>query len=239
MISVCIATFNGEKYIQQQMASILSQIGEGDEVIVSDDGSTDKTLDILQAFEDKRIRVLQGPGRQSPIWNFEYALKHAAGEFIFLADQDDVWQEGKVERMMKALQEHACVVSDNLTTDSQLRPVAPSFYTINKTRTGKWYNLLVVNGYLGCCMAFRREVLEMAIPFPADTPMHDIWIGNVAAFFYDVHFIPDKLILFRRHENTASPTARKSRFPFWQRISFRLAVIKNLLRLLHSNKRNQ
>ena len=81
-------------------------------------------------------------------------------------------------------------------------------------------------------MAFRRNVLESSLPFPKDIPMHDIWIGNVAAYKYNVKFIPDKLIYFRRHEDTISCNGKGSKFPIWQQILFRWSVIKNIIRLL-------
>ena len=103
MISVCMATYNGEKYIRQQICSIISQIGEGDEVIISDDGSTDSTLDTIRSMADSRIRIVKGPCRRSPTLNFENALSHAQGDYIFLADQDDVWLPGKVSACVQWL----------------------------------------------------------------------------------------------------------------------------------------
>mgnify|MGYP003392825684 CR=1 FL=1 len=98
MISVCIATYNGEKYIGEQIASILKQLNANDEVIISDDGSTDATLSIIKTFQDPRIRVILGPQKHSPTLNFENVLHHAQGDYIFLSDQDDVWKTNKVAK---------------------------------------------------------------------------------------------------------------------------------------------
>ncbi|MEO5643505.1 MAG: glycosyltransferase, partial [Bacteroidia bacterium] len=95
-ISVCLATYNGEKYIGEQLQSILIQLSQHDEVIISDDSSSDRTIDIVQAFGDSRIIILHGQTFRSPIRNFENALSHAGGQYIFLADQDDVWLPEKV-----------------------------------------------------------------------------------------------------------------------------------------------
>ena len=81
-------------------------------------------------------------------------------------------------------------------------------------------------------MAFRRDVLNASLPFPKSIPMHDIWIGNVAAYKYNVKFIPDKLISFRRHDDTASCNAKGSKFTIWQQIKFRLNIIHNIFRLM-------
>ena len=232
MISVCIATYNGERYIRQQIESIVCQLNVDDEIIVSDDGSTDGTLDIVKGIGDKRIKIIEGPGRKSPILNFECALKASKGDFIFLSDQDDVWKPDKVEICMKWLKTYHCVVSDAEVTDNRLKPLYPSLYDIMQVRQGRIYNTIWKNGYTGCCMAFRRNVLEASLPFPKDIPMHDIWIGNVAAYKYNVIFIPDRLIYFRRHENTISCNGKGSKFTIWQQMKFRLNIIKNIIRLL-------
>ena len=96
MISVCIATYNGERFIREQIDSILRQLSSDDEIIVSDDGSTDDTISIINSIDDKRIRIIEGPRKHSPTHNFECAMKEAKGYYIFLADQDDVWKPNKV-----------------------------------------------------------------------------------------------------------------------------------------------
>ena len=231
MISVCVATYNGEKFIREQIYSILCQLSSDDEIIVSDDGSTDGTIVIINCIGDKRIRIIEGPRKHSPTFNFENALKEAKGDYIFLADQDDVWKTNKVEVCMKWLQKYDCVVSDAEVTDSNLNPLYPSLYAIMQVRQGHIYNTVWKNGYTGCCMAFRRNILEASLPFPKDIPMHDIWIGNVAAYKYNVKFIPDKLILFRRHKETISCNGKGSKYSIWQQMKFRWSIIKNIANL--------
>lgn len=231
MISICIATYNGARYIAEQLASILKQLSAEDEVVVSDDGSTDGTLDIVRSFNDHRIRIVDGPQRHSPTLNFEWALRNAKGEYIFLADQDDVWLEGKVRRCVEELQMCDCVVSDARVTDSLLNTTSESLFLLMHVRRGRLSNLLWRNGYTGCCMAFKREVLSKALPFPTDIPMHDIWIGNVAAFCGSLHFIDDRLQLFRRHDAAASCNGKGSAYSFWQKLSFRWHTLKNIVKL--------
>ena len=231
MISVCVATYNGEKFIKEQIESILCQLSSDDEIIVSDDGSTDGTIVIINCIGDKRIRIIEGPRKHSPTFNFENALKEAKGDYIFLADQDDVWKTNKVEVCMKWLQKYDCVVSDAEVTDSNLNPLYPSLYAIMQVRQGHIYNTVWKNGYTGCCMAFRRNILEASLPFPKDIPMHDIWIGNVAAYKYNVKFISEKLVLFRRHEDTISCNGKGSKYSIWQQMKFRWSIIKNIANL--------
>ncbi len=231
MISVCIATYQGEKYIREQLASILCQLADDDEIIVSDDGSTDRTLDIIRQMADHRIKIVEGPHRHSPTLNFERALQEARGEYIFLADQDDVWKPDKVQVCMQWLKHYSCVVSDAEVTDHQLRLLHPSLYALMGVRPGRLYNTVWKNGYTGCCMAFRRNVLEASLPFPQDIPMHDIWIGNVAAYQYNVKFISEKLVLFRRHDHVISCNGKGSRFSLCQKIKFRINTIYHVIRL--------
>ncbi|MDE6634762.1 MAG: glycosyltransferase, partial [Bacteroidaceae bacterium] len=105
MISVCMASFNGERYIRQQIDSILQQLGDGDELVISDDGSCDATADIIRSYADRRLRFFCNPGPHGVTHNFQHALRQAQGDILFLADQDDVWLPGKIERQVRFLVE--------------------------------------------------------------------------------------------------------------------------------------
>jgi glycosyltransferase involved in cell wall biosynthesis len=115
--SICIATYNGEKYIQEQIESILCQVDVNDEIIVSDDNSTDNTLAIVKSFNDDRITIYVNQGCKGYTGNFENALKYARGEYIFLADQDDIWVMGKVTKCLAYLQDYDFIVSDAIIVD--------------------------------------------------------------------------------------------------------------------------
>lgn len=211
MISVCIATHNGEKYIQEQINSILSQLSSEDEVVISDDGSSDSTLEIIKSYNDSRIHLYE---QKSPVGllaheyatlNFENALNHAKGEFIILSDQDDVWCDNKVEVIKKYLRDYPYIVSDCYVTDSNLNIISETRFTKDESyHINKYAALVLSTPYQGSCAAFRREVLEKALPFPKGLQSHDRWIGDVAAFFFSVKIVPDSLIYYRRHEGTAS-----------------------------------
>ena len=152
MISVCIATYNGKEELRRQLDSIYPQLSVDDEIVISDDNSTDGTRELIKTYIDNdaclpKVYLIDGPSLHSPIPNFENALKNAKGDYIFLSDQDDQWMPNKVEVMMKALQQSSCVVSDCVVTDGSLNVTAPSFYELNRTRAGWMYNLFVKNGY--------------------------------------------------------------------------------------------
>lgn len=138
MISVCIATHNGEKYIKKQLESILSQLDFSDEIVISDDGSTDQTINLIQSLEDKRIKIftykqcfdyskLYLSSYYYATANFHNALRHAQGEIIFLADQDDIWVENRVSVFMKVL-EKADFVTSNFSIIDEMDELIEELY---------------------------------------------------------------------------------------------------------------
>ena len=128
MISVCIPTYNGGKFIRQQLGSILSQLSNDDEIIISDDSSTDNTLEIINSFNDKRIKVLENNTFHSPIYNLENALKQAGGDYIFLSDQDDEWMLNKISVVMEHLKSANLVVHDAQVVDGEGKQLYKSLF---------------------------------------------------------------------------------------------------------------
>ncbi len=233
MISVCMATYNGSQYIKEQLHSILTQLGPEDEVIISDDSSTDNTLDIVLSFSDPRIKIFPGNRFYSPVYNFENAIKNASGKYIFLSDQDDVWLPEKIKMMKKKLDSYTLVVSDCYVTDNKLNIIYPSFFELRKSKKGFFSNL-IKNSFLGCCMAFNREALVYLLPFPKKISMHDIWIGLNISLYGKVRFLSEKTIYFRRHSGNASETAKRSSNSNFKKLEIRFIMLKNILkRFLH------
>lgn len=235
-ISVCMATYNGERFIKEQLDSILHQLSKEDEIIISDDSSTDKTIEIIKSFNDKRILLYENQKFKSPIFNFENSIMHSTGDYIFLSDQDDVWMPNKVEMIKDFLVNHDLVVSDANIIDSEGNIINNSFYLLNNSKNGLIKNV-IKNSYLGCTMAFNRKILKKALPFPKDIPMHDWWIGLIGELYGKTIFIKDPLISYRRHGENASPTSEKSTYSFLKKILFRIIILKNLIiRVLTSKK---
>lgn len=230
-ISVCMPIYNGEAYLEAQLRSILEQLDESDEVVIADDGSTDRSLELIASLNDHRIRIINGPQKGHPAYNVEVALKAAEGNYIFLADQDDIWLAGKVVYMLEALKKYSLVVHDCVVTDEKLQTIQPSFYAAHGSKNG-FLNNFIRNSYLGCCMAFRSEILKKALPFPKQIGMHDIWLGLVGATWYSTHFIPEKLLLYRRHGGNASSTSDPSKHHLFQQIGLRLRLAYQLLHTL-------
>jgi len=210
-LSVCIATYNGEKYIRQQLESIQAQLSEHDEIIVSDDSSTDRTIAIINSLSDTRIKLYENNTFRSPIYNFENCLSHATGDIIFLSDQDDIWLDDKVSIIQDIFLNNpkvTLVASDANLIDDNGKIIAETVYP-EKIR----FNLgiisnLIKNKYLGCTLAFRREMLDYLLPFPPDIPMHDVWIGIINKMYGKVYFADVPLISYRKHENNFSPSVR-------------------------------
>lgn len=222
-----MTSFNGERYIAEQIASILKQLPQNAELIVSDDGSIDQTLSIIKSFNDARIEFLQGP-RKGVAQNVEFVLCHAKGQYIFLADQDDVWLDNKVELMLKALQTHQVAISDAEVVDSVPSTIAESLFEYIGFKKGFWANL-AHNRYLGCTMAFQRAFVEQALPFPQAIPsVHDWWLGLIAEKQNQVQVIHKPLMLYRRHGANLSTVGDKSKYNLYSKLSFR---VKLLLRL--------
>lgn len=231
-ISVCMAVKNGESFLSEQLASILPQIAGEDEIIVSDDHSSDESLRIVGRFQDKRIKIL-GNARSGLVSNFENAIQAARGTYIFIADQDDVWRWDKVAVTLPFLHLFDVVVSDCVVVDEQLRPLCGSFYNFNSSGKGILRNL-VKNSYMGCCMAFHRKVAERALPFPRRIPMHDAWMGMIGEIYFSVKFIEDKLVLHRRHGANASTSGSPSRFALGKRVGDRFQMVKQIIQLTYA-----
>ena len=154
-------------------------------------------------------------------------MNHARGDFIFLADQDDVWLPGKIKLVLNILQNHDLVISDCSLVDQNLNLLADSYFTKYKSGPGFWYNLYK-NSYIGSCMAFNRNILDLTLPFPAHIPMHDYWTGMVAEVFGSVFFLSDVLVLHRLHGGNVSATGQTSKNSLFVKIGYRYRIIKAL-----------
>ncbi len=228
MIVVCVATYNGAKFIRQQIDSILAS-SLVTRVIVSDDGSEDETVEIVRSINDGRLFLTKGPG-QGLIKNFEFLLQQVNEEYVYLSDQDDVWDAAKVQIILERLQSVDLVVSDCVVVDEKLSAIYPSFFDLRNSGPGFVKNIYK-NRYLGCCMAFRSEVLKYVLPFPDNLPMHDWWIGLSVDMLGRVEFINEKLVLYRRHGKNVSSTAEPSNHSWRFRIKWRIWLVYLLVKL--------
>lgn len=235
MISVCMATYNGEKFIKQQIDSILDQLEPTDELIISDDNSTDKTVEIISNYNDSRIKLYNHNGRPDfskiktnksfflATSNFQNALEKANGDYIFLSDQDDIWAEKRILKMTDALKnENAdCVMCNFSTIDENGKIIQEKGFKknpIKKTLIGK----IIKSRFVGSSMAFTKELLEKTLPFPKNLRAHDLWIGCFAKKFI---FLDENLTYFRRHGDNVSTGIDKSTNSLLYKITYRIKFL--------------
>lgn len=218
-----MATYNGQKYIKEQIDSILCQLGDNDELVISDDHSSDTTVDIIKSYQDKRIRFFYNELEKGVTHNFENALRKSRGEFLFLADQDDIWLPGKLEKMKRFMIDggYDVVECSCSLVDKDLNVTKENYYGKDFPQIKSVWGNFVRNSWLGCCMAFTREAFEAASPFPKNASAHDLWLCLFMQLHYRCGYMPEALQLYRRHENTVSFAGGKSTNSLWFRISTR------------------
>jgi glycosyltransferase involved in cell wall biosynthesis len=226
MISVCIATYNGEKYIKEQLDSIINQLDKNDEIIISDDGSSDNTIKIIESYNDSRI-VLYKNSFKNVVCNFEFAIDKSTGDYIFLSDQDDIWHKDKVKYFMDCFLKNSNVtllISDFQIIDENGLNL-DGVYNKNEFSTSLVKNV-ICNNFIGCAMAFTSYAKNVIMPFPKNIAMHDWWIGTCSKMYGEIIFIDKKLHFYRRHNSnlTTEVGARVS-----IKIKWRLNLIVNLI----------
>jgi glycosyltransferase involved in cell wall biosynthesis len=247
MISVCIATYNGEKYIKEQLDSVLCQLGKNDEVVISDDGSTDNTLSIIQKLNDPRIKVYPHQQEQNNYSgtlrtcfmvgrNAAHALKQASGDIIFLADQDDVWLENKVAACVHHLEKYDLVLSDCIITDENLTMLYPSHFEVFGYPKINVCQNLYKTKFLGCCLAFNRALLNRVLPFPAEPIMHDVWIGLLACRYGKIKIEKTPYVLYRRHTGNASISVEEKKTSLGFKLIYRSLLLAAFIKHVCQNR---
>lgn len=235
MISIAMATYNGSQYINEQIDSIVDSVsavqGLEYEIVISDDGSNDGTIEIIKQYMDKNpnIKLYSGP-KQGVIRNFENAIEKCCGEYVFLSDQDDVWLKPKVQVILDTFNKRpdiTCIVHNVEIVDGSLNDTHETFFQIRKSNKGIFYNL-IKNRYMGSAMAIRRGTLIKSLPIPINVPMHDQWIGLVNEIYGKSLYIDTVLGLYRRHGNNASSYDKHGTVTYM--ISTRFYIVVNLLK---------
>lgn len=235
-ISVCMATYNGEKYIKEQIYSILIQLSFGDELIISDDHSTDNTVEIIKKFSDSRIKLYLN-NEKGYTSNFENAIKHVTGDIVFLSDQDDVWVDNKVEVCLEHLKSSHLIVSDCKIINGNNELIHESYYDLRNIKKTFLGNIIKFS-FLGCCLVFRSDILKKALPFPPNREYctHDNWLFLVGSSFFKHKVLSDKLILYRRHENNVSSGGLSTNNKLWFKIKYRSYVSFYLIQRFFKKK---
>lgn len=217
-ISIALASYNGKKYIQEQLDSFVQQTRQPDELVISDDGSRDGTLVIVEAFRESapfEVRVLRDQENLGYAGNFNRALSATTGDLVFLSDQDDVWFPEKLEKMERAAQgdpDALLIMCDAELTDGALNPVG-----VTKVGQIRSAGMDMTSFVMGCCIAVEREFLDMVLPIPAGYPAHDNWLVRIADGIGCKAVFDESLQYYRRHDSNASGfiANRTSRISKW------------------------
>jgi len=204
-ISIAMATYNGAKYLREQLDSFVAQTRLPDELVITDDCSTDNTIEIIQAFAATApfaVRWEQNEKNHGYTGNFNHALMKTTGDLVFLSDQDDVWFPEKLAIMER-------YALDNPTALVMMNDAALTDATLNDTGLTKQGQIASAGldqsaFVMGCCAVVRRELLDICLPIPAQFKGHDDWIVKMAEGVGRKHVVPDVLQWYRRHEENES-----------------------------------
>lgn len=240
-ISVCMAAFNGEKFIANQIDSIINQLDDDDELIIVDDGSIDNTVLIVKHFIDNRIQLVQNEVNIGVNGTFEKAISLATKNIIFLADQDDVWVEGRVLEMKRALNEAGKFVlsSNSEYIDSNGIPTVYSASLLKTDDSNKYMrNILGIFAgtapYFGCAMAFRKVFVGLILPFPKYIESHDLWIVMASNLIRSNIHLENVTLKRRVHGNNASIISRTLRKKIWSRVILLVSIIHLCIRVMRN-----
>jgi glycosyltransferase involved in cell wall biosynthesis len=213
-ISVALCTYNGEKFLPEQLESIAAQTRLPDELVITDDRSADRTLDVLHAFASHArfpVRISTNAERLGSTLNFESAIRRCQGEVIALCDQDDVWHPRKLaafENTFAAGSEVGLIFSDAEVVDAELRPLNCRLWDCTFTAAerravdkGRAFEVLMQrNVVTGATMAFRANYRDLVLPVPSNTRLiHDGWIALVIASVAQILALPETLVQYRQH----------------------------------------
>ncbi|RFB67141.1 glycosyltransferase family 2 protein [Herbaspirillum sp. 3R11] len=236
-ISVCMATYNGALYIKEQLDSILAQIGPNDELIIADDGSTDETCGIIASYSDERIVFVRNPSTLGHVQNFAKLMSLARGKYIALSDQDDVWVENRLNRMLETLEASptfSLVVGDFAEINNAGELTGP-VHAMGPSPSWMFRQLFLVFlgrvRYFGCTFMFRSDFKRYILPIPAAMDAHDVWIALNACIHGRIIHVKEVGLLHRIHGRNLTPPRRRS-LPkvFRARVIYFLGISRSLFR---------
>jgi glycosyltransferase, family 2 len=205
-IDILMATYNGEKYLVEQLDSIINQTYRNWNLLIRDDNSTDKTLEIIQNYhkKDKRIKILKdNKGNLGIVRNFEELLKSSESEFIMFSDQDDIWVENKLDMYLKMIEKiknkgfmiHSDAILFDKNKSNILKDTFISKKAINKGLENVFFNYFVQ----GATILISKEIKNFILPFPKEVYLHDRYIHLISELFFERIFVNKALIYYRQH----------------------------------------
>jgi glycosyltransferase involved in cell wall biosynthesis len=244
-ISVCMATYNGELYVGAQLRSILDQLGDEDEVIVIDDCSTDRTVDVVNGFADPRILLRRNERNLGEVISFSRALEQATNEYVFLADQDDIWIPGRADRMIACLKDTgASLVTGNFVwMDTNEVPIDIPYDGVASSNSSRHFGnvadiFIGKTNYFGCAMVLRRPFVKVVAPIPWFVESHDLWIALASNVLRSNAHLDDATLRKRKHGHNATSTVSSRSLPrkLWSRVLFAMSLVAILGRWRHFSR---
>lgn len=229
---VCMCTYNGERYLHEQITTVLSALSQNDKLFISDNGSSDRTLDIIKSFHDPRISLVVNVDFLGPVKNFNFILQAAVKEFptydvIVFADQDDVWERNRLEAIRSYHKSYDLVVVNAKVINGESLLIREKWFAVKNPIS--FIGNFIKFKCLGCVCSFRMDTLKRFLPCDS-APMHDIHFVMLHLFYHRSIFVDQCLISYRRHTDNFSTSGGKSASSFKAKFYNRLYIIIALLR---------
>ena len=220
-VDILLATYNGEKYLREQLDSILNQSYTNFRLIISDDSSTDNTLEILKEYveQDKRIIVYNQKNNLGVIKNFEFLLNKVENKYFMFCDQDDIWKTSKIEKSLEVIEStnSDLVYSDLEVVDQNLNVTYKSYWKLKgidkKVKKYNNFNALYLNNFVtGCTIMSKKDLIKECLPLPTESKyvLYDYWITLILSQKHKITYIEEPLIKYRQHKNNTIGSKKKS-----------------------------
>lgn len=243
MIQILLAVYNGEKFIEEQISSIMLQSYSDIHLVLRDNHSSDKTVQIIESLSLKypgKISLIKSSKNDGVIGNFAKLAEYSTAPYIMFSDADDIWHKDKVLKSILKMKElekkqgEKCpllVHTDLTVVDRDLNVIHPSFWRYSKLNPLKGSSLarqLVQNSITGCTTMVNRPLLDLALPFPESIVMHDWWLGLIAASIGKIEAISEPTMLYRQHGNNDTGAKKYGLKSFLKRMKEKEKVRNNL-----------
>jgi glycosyltransferase involved in cell wall biosynthesis len=234
LIDILLTTYNGEKYLSQQLDSIFNQTNSDFRILIRDDFSSDHTLKVIhkyiELYSEKIILITDNLGNLGSSKSFMQLLSHSKAPYIMFCDQDDIWLSNKIELSISELYgmeelygkaSPLLVFTDLKVVDYDLHSINDSFWSYQKLipeLSKNWKKLLAQNVITGCTILMNQEAKEISLPFQLPYMIHDQWIGINVARYGKIDFFDEPTLLYRQHEANVAGAHQYSLKYVWHKI---------------------
>lgn len=221
LVSIAMCTYNGERFLREQLDSLVNQTYQNFELIITDDKSTDSTIEIIREYQqvDNRIKLYQNEVNLGFVKNFEKAISLCKGEYIALADQDDIWKLEKLETFVVEIDNNILIYSDAEIIDKDSVQLNKQLIRPNgnlvKGKCNKAF--LFYNCVSGNTMMFKKELVSYILPIPKEFSFHDIWIAFIASTVNKITYTEKPMIYYRRYDEQVTRSIEKEYTSFLNR----------------------